>query len=771
MAKIDKKTKLKLKKKSVRIPTKPTADKKPKKYVAADSLTWKPVKTSSFSGIDGGGGMMMLEELEDVGIEWEEADGGRKVAKFVEVESKTSKGKKKATQEEPEQGGQDDEKASSASETEEAKEAGDKTTIEEDDGEEFPDFAGFAEEDLNAADEEEHPNLDDEPAFNDDLLPEWSSISLHPALKRSFLASSFTAPTAIQSRAIPAGVTGRDVVGVAETGSGKTLAYSLPVLHYLLAQRKRKAGIKRPLSALILCPTRELALQVMDHLNALLKHALATSDGEKPQGPPRVSVGSVVGGLSAQKQKRILDRGCDVIVATPGRLWDLIKADDELATNVRTLRFLVIDEADRMIENGHFAELESIVKLTQRSTAQQGPDDNDPVFEAMATLFEESAARDDMQTFVFSATLSKDLQKNLKRRSTSWKGKGKRSSTLEDLVEKLDFRDENPEVIDLSPEGGVVSSLRESMIESTKADKDLYLYYFLLRYPGRSIVFVNSIDSIRRLLPLFTLLQLPIFPLHSHLQQKQRLKNLDRFKSNPNGILIATDVAARGLDIPQVDHVVHFNLPRTADAYIHRSGRTARAQNEGFALQLVSPDEKSVQRALMKSLERTHELPDLPIEAGFLPSLRERLRVATEIEKAQHRATKATHDKNWLLETAEAMDIDIDPSMLDGEEDDPDAPYYKPKKQDRSKGKASVENLKSELRALLQEKLVARGVSIRYPTSGSKVIVDDLIKSTGHRTLLGASTSKAYDQVEKTGKRKLGSGRPGAVKKKKMAAR
>lgn len=357
MAKIDKKTKLKLKKKSVRIPTKPTADKKPKKYAAADSLTWKPVKTSSFSGIDGGGGMMMLEELEDVGIEWEEADGGRKVAKFVEVESKTSKGKKKATQEEPEQGGQGDEKASSASETEEAKEADDKTTIEEDDGEEFPDFAGFPEEDLNAADEEEHPNLDDEPAFNgtymfdeiasadnspDDLLPEWSSISLHPALKRSFLASSFTAPTAIQSRAIPAGVTGRDVVGVAETGSGKTLAYSLPILHYLLAQRKRKAGIKRPLSALILCPTRELALQVMDHLNALLKHALATSDGEKPQGPPRVSVGSVVGGLSAQKQKRILDRGCDVIVATPGRLWDLIKAVSPSIVGLALLAYIFV---------------------------------------------------------------------------------------------------------------------------------------------------------------------------------------------------------------------------------------------------------------------------------------------------------------------------------------------------------------------------------------------------------------------------------------------
>ena len=169
-----------------------------------------------------------------------------------------------------------------------------------------------------------------------------------------------------------------------------------------------------------------------------------------------------------------------------------------------------------------------------------------------------------MQTFVFSATLSKDLQQNLKRkaRRTSQKGGGgKRASALgeqhdthrrntdlmdvvEDLVDRLDFRDPNPEVIDLSPEGGVVAMLKESLIECVASDKvrcmfpfasyfshffqDLYLYYFLLRYPGRSLVFVGSIDGIRRLVPLFETLQMPIFPLHSQLQQRQRLKNLDR---------------------------------------------------------------------------------------------------------------------------------------------------------------------------------------------------------------------------------------------------
>jgi len=106
-------------------------------------------------------------------------------------------------------------------------------------------------------------------------------------------------------------------------------------------------------------------------------------------------------------------------------------------------------------------------------------------------------------------------------------------------------------------------------------------------------------------MPLFETLQMPVYPLHSQLQQRQRLKNLDRFKASAKGVLIATDVAARGLDIPNVDHVIHFNLPRTADAYIHRSGRTARAQNPGFALQLCAPEEKGVQRALMKSLGRS----------------------------------------------------------------------------------------------------------------------------------------------------------------------
>ena len=188
-------------------------------------------------------------------------------------------------------------------------------------------------------------------------------------------------------------------------------------------------------------------------------------------------------------------------------------------------------------------------------------------------------------------------------------------------MERLDFRDPEPEVIDLSPEGCVVPSLQESQVECLSADKvgylclpiqhrlqftpqDTYLYYFLLRYPGRSLVFLSSIDGIRRLAPLLELLGLKVYPLHSQLEQKRRLKNLERFKSTSNSVLLATDIAARGLDIPFVDHVIHYQIPRSADTYVHRNGRTARAMREGFSLIMCAPDERKVLRVLLAKLGR-----------------------------------------------------------------------------------------------------------------------------------------------------------------------
>lgn len=250
------------------------------------------------------------------------------------------------------------------------------------------------------------------------------------------------------------------------------MAYGLPIIHHLL-ERKPSKG-KRSLQALILAPTRELALQVAAHLNACV-----VEDTEKRKGPPRVSIAAVVGGMAAQKQRRILERGVDVLVATPGRLWDLIEENDSLSGQLKGIRFLVLDEADRMIETGHFAELDNIVRLTTR---QGQTTETDDAFLAGEELprnnVKEEKEETPMQTFVFSATLSRDLQQNLKKRKRPRVNKGNRkgandkpASTLDELLFKLDFRDPEPEVIDLSPEGGVVSTLKESQVECLSADK------------------------------------------------------------------------------------------------------------------------------------------------------------------------------------------------------------------------------------------------------------------------------------------------------------
>ncbi|KAJ7211287.1 ATP-dependent RNA helicase [Mycena pura] len=675
-------------------------------HETADSLPWKAVARPLETGSKGDDGILELEEVDNVQVVYEDTEGGR-VATFKVVST------------EPElQPGVEDHVAESPAD--------------------------------DASDTSEHQELEYFDSVN--LLPNWHSYSLHPQLLRSLHSRRFLSPTPIQASTVPFASSGRDVVGIAQTGSGKTLAYGLPILHHLLSCARPRSSKKRELGALILAPTRELALQVSSHLNACLNtvedsdETQAKNGKEKPtqpRSPPLVSVAAIVGGMSAQKQRRILDRGVDVLVATPGRLWDIMEDDDGLAKQVKKIKFLVLDEADRMIEAGHFAELENILRLTLReSKADQ--------IEPEATEDVEELTSDGLQTFVFSATMSKDLQRNLKRRSRpKAAGKSKKNgsmpaSALDDLLLRLDFRDPLPEIIDLSPQGGVVATLKESKIECLSADKDVYLYYFLLRYPGRSLVFLSSIDGIRRLLPLTELLNIKAFPLHSQLEQRQRLKNLDRFKSTPNSVLLATDIAARGLDIPAVDHVIHYQVPRSADAYVHRNGRTARATLRGFSMLMCAPDERRLVRALLGSLGRQEsEIAEMDIELDLLDKLKERVQLARQIETTHHKVKKANHDRKWMKETAEALEVD------DSDED-------KPSNKKRKARDLKNANLKAELKRLLMKPLVARGVSTRYITSGSRTLVDDLIAGEFNETMVGIKKSEAGNDlvVGRRGKKK-----------------
>ncbi|KAJ7158246.1 ATP-dependent RNA helicase [Mycena crocata] len=665
------------------------------RHRTADDLPWKIVARPVEAGLGGDDGILELEEVDDVQVVYEETEGGRVVTFNVVGSEPTAEGPAEA----------------------------------------IPDIS-------TPEDEEVHQP---EPFDSINLLPNWHSYSLHPQLLRVLHSKGFLSPTPIQSAAIPFALTDRDVVGVAQTGSGKTLAYGLPILHRLLSCARPSSKAKRQLGALILAPTRELALQVSSHLNACLNSVdaipeMKKSKLEQVRSPPLVSVAAIVGGMSSQKQRRILDRGVDVLVATPGRLWDIMEDDDDLAKQVKNLKFLVLDEADRMIEAGHFAELENILRLTLReSKADQIEVDADEV--------DGEPVKDGLQTFVFSATLSKDLQRNVKRRSRpqtagKYNRREKPASTLDDLLLRLDFRDPEPEIIDLSPQGGVVSTLKESKIECLSADKDAYLYYFLLRYPGRSLVFLSSIDGIRRLMPLTELLNIKAYPLHSQLEQRQRLKNLDRFKSTPNSVLLATDIAARGLDIPAVDHVIHYQIPRSADAYVHRNGRTARAMQKGFSMLMCSPDERRVVRALLGSLGRQEsEIAEMGIELNLLDKLKERVLLARQIEQTHHKIKKANHDRKWMQETAEALEVDLDSDFVSDSDED------KPSNQKRKAKDVKNANLKSELKRLLAQPLVARGVSTRYITSGSRPIVDDLIAGEFNETMVGIKKTEAGNDL------------------------
>lgn len=537
---------------------------------------------------------------------------------------------------------------------------------------------------------------DDGQEAADAAAPGWASYALHPQLKMALKSLGFHKPTDVQAATLRPSLglessTPRDVVGIAQTGSGKTLAYTLPILHYVLEHSAHTEDTQRELEALILTPTRELALQVCTHIRAVVDAAGRFAN-----------VATVCGGMSVQKQERMLQQhgGAHVIVATPGRLWDLLKQDDALALRVRRTRFLVIDEADRMIETGHFAEMDSILSMVRRTKG------------AVAD------ANSAMQTFVYSATMTKTLQANLKR--APWRKKQRtaassNNNTLDDLLARIDFRDPEPVVIELTPQRHVADTLYEAKIECVGQDKDTYLYYLLLRYQGRTLVFLNAIDGVRRLVPLLLLLGIPAYPLHGQLQQQQRLKNLDRFRRASHAVLLATDVAARGIDIPGVDHVVHFQIPRSADTYVHRAGRTARAGHTGVSVALIEPNELRLWRDLWRTLGRDDRVASLPIEYSFLGPIRERLALAREIDSLSHAQTKASHDDAWLRTLARDADLDYE---SDASDKDADVDASQRKKQKRSPSAAKLASLKQRLAQLLARPLQAQGTSQKYLTSG-----------------------------------------------------
>ena len=371
---------------------------------------------------------------------------------------------------------------------------------------------------------------------------DFDMLGLAPRLVKVLQDQGITDPTPIQTQAIPHAMNGRDVMGLAQTGTGKTAAFGLPMIHALL-----KAGVKpnpKSVRGLVLAPTRELAKQISDNLTAYTKGT-------------HLKVALVVGGAGIVAQTKRLAGGVDLLVATPGRLIDLL---DRRAVRLDETIYLVLDEADQMLDMGFIHALRQIAPLLAK----------------------------DRQTMMFSATMPK-LMSELA------------GTYLNDAVK-----------VQVNPPGQAVKKINQSVHFVAQAAKTDLLVELLDKHRDElAIVFGRTKHGCEKLYKLLEKKGFAAASIHGNKSQGQRQRALEAFKAGKTRVLVATDVAARGLDIPDVRFVYNFDLPNVAENYVHRIGRTARAGADGSAVALVAPDEMIELQDIEKAMKDT-----IPVASG-----------------------------------------------------------------------------------------------------------------------------------------------------------
>ncbi len=352
---------------------------------------------------------------------------------------------------------------------------------------------------------------------------------------RALLEAGYTEPTPIQVQAIPKVIEGHDLLGIAQTGTGKTAAFSLPILHHLNAKQvESKARHPR---ALILAPTRELAIQIADSIKLYGSHIAFKQT-------------SIFGGVGQNPQVAALKRGVDVIVATPGRLLDLV---NQGLCNLGHIEYFVLDEADRMLDMGFIHDVKKIVAKLPRKR----------------------------QTLFFSATMPKSV-----------------STLAGDLLNK-------PVNVSVTAQATTVDRIDQSVIFAPQNHKQLQLVHLLSDDAVTSaIVFTRTKHRANRVSLALTKAGISSEAIHGNKSQGARQRALGAFKAGEIKVLVATDIAARGIDVDAVSHVINFELPNVSEDYVHRIGRTARAGASGNAISLCAPDE----RAFLKSIEKLIKL-------------------------------------------------------------------------------------------------------------------------------------------------------------------
>ncbi|PKP84444.1 MAG: DEAD/DEAH box helicase [Alphaproteobacteria bacterium HGW-Alphaproteobacteria-2] len=385
-------------------------------------------------------------------------------------------------------------------------------------------------------------------------MTKFSDLDLDPRVLKAVAEAGYEIPTPIQAQAIPEALKGRDVLGIAQTGTGKTAGFVLPMVT-MLGQGRARARMPR---SLVLCPTRELAAQVAENFDTYAKYTKLTK-------------ALLIGGVSFKDQDKIIDRGVDVLIATPGRLLDHFERGKLMLTGVQ---IMVVDEADRMLDMGFIPDIERIFKLTPFTR----------------------------QTLFFSATMAKEIER----------------ITNEFLT--------NPARIEVARRATAAETIAQNvvMLEPSRRDRSFAEKRALLRalidHEGEGltngIIFCNrkvDVDAVAKSLKKHGY---DAAPIHGDLEQSVRTRTLDAFRAGELKLLIASDVAARGLDVPSVSHVFNFDVPSHSEDYVHRIGRTGRAGREGRALTICTPADAKNLAAVEDLIAR--EIPRLDI--GFSPA-------------------------------------------------------------------------------------------------------------------------------------------------------
>jgi ATP-dependent RNA helicase RhlE len=365
----------------------------------------------------------------------------------------------------------------------------------------------------------------------------FNDLNIMPAILKALSKENYATPTPIQEQAIPAVLAGRDLLGCAQTGTGKTAAFAVPIIQ-LLSEHQSRPHTQRRIRSLILTPTRELAVQISDNIKAYSQYS-------------SLRCTAIVGGVSQKEQERALHQGADIIIATPGRLIDLINQN---LIDLQYVKILVLDEADRMLDMGFIHDVKKIIaKMPSKR-----------------------------QTLFFSATMPPEISK---------------------LVKSLLV---NPVKVEITPVSSTADRIKQSVYLVDKGNKQNQLNTLLQdKSIASALVFTRTKHGADRVVRELTKVKISAQAIHGNKSQNARQLALSNFKSGVTRVLVATDIAARGIDIEELSHVINFNLPNIPETYVHRIGRTGRAGLSGIAISFCENEEIPYLKDIEKLIGKT----------------------------------------------------------------------------------------------------------------------------------------------------------------------